>query len=124
MTTTENNKLLADFLGAKQYHKEDDFIYFDETNNMFSNDTISIKNLKFHSDWNWLMSVVEKIESIEDKQGCTFFVEISKERVHIKYYYKGEEFSNIFAYNYNGKSKIEIVYKACVEFVKWYNQQN
>lgn len=108
MNPIENNKLLAEFLGAKQYDAEDDFVYFDETDNIFSNDTISLKSLKFNTDWNWLMQVVEKIESLDI------------------YYSKYIDYnSSMFT---SGKielsTKIEAVYNACVEFVKWYNTQS
>jgi hypothetical protein len=107
----EDNKLLAEFMG-KEWH-----------NSFFAGvSIISPSNItyKFDTDWNWLMQVVEKIESIEDnrflfqtsaRQG--FYAEI---RERFSYETKIED-----AY---GKTRIEAVYNACVEFVKWYNEQN
>ena len=75
--------------------------------------------LNYHTDWNWLMQVVEKVESLEDnrflfqistRQG--FYAEI---RERFSYETKIED-----AY---GKTRIESVYNACVSFVKWYNNQ-
>jgi hypothetical protein len=114
--TTENNILIALFMEAKQYDKEDNYIYFDETNTMFSNDTISIKDLKFHSDWNWLMEVVEKIEEIE---GNRFKVEIYNNVCRI---YDHQEYDDVI--DITDETKIEAVYNACVEFIKWYNKQS
>lgn len=107
MNTAENNKLIAEFLGGYQYDNHDDFITFDETNNIFSNDTISLKNLKFHTDWNWLMEVVEKIESLSHEQKVINWSRQNK---------------NIFDLKLT-ESKIEAVYNACVTFIEWYNEQ-
>ena len=114
MNTIENNKLLAEFMGGYQYDQEDDFITFDFTNNIFSNDTISLKHLKFDIDWNWLMEVVEKIDSLCINTGF----EIYSRYVHIRVNNNLTISSNVC------NSKREAVYKACVEFVKWYNEQN
>jgi len=116
MNTTENNKLIAEFMQLEENNSSEYLWHKIHIHNK--------NDLYYHSDWNWLMEVVEKIESIKDKQGCSFFVEISKEKVHIKYYYKGEEFDNIFCYYYSLRSKKETLYIACVEFIKWYNGNN
>ena len=68
------------------------------------------EDLKFHSDWNWLMEVVEKIESIKGTQ--IFINGISCEIM-----FKGRENRK------NINTKIEAVYNACLEFIKWYNEQ-
>jgi len=101
-TTEKNNKLIAEFMEAKQYDKEDNYIYFDETNNMFSNDTISIKNLKFHSDWNWLIPVIEK---------CRESQIFGSERL----------INNI----YRRLLKLDLLatYENVVDFIQWNNQQ-
>ena len=108
---TENNKLIAEFIGGYQYDNHDDFITFDETNNMFSYDTISLKNLKFHSDWNWLMEVVEKINDLNN------VVEIHENHVRVV----NNERSEVLVDVVEG-SMLEATYNACVEFVKLYNQ--
>lgn len=33
-------------------------------------DCISVHELKYHSSWDWLMPVVEKIEYLKDNEGC------------------------------------------------------
>ena len=103
---TENNKLIADFMGYPK-HKID-----------FVGKRLNFENSKhntYHKDWNWLMEVVEKIESLGYK-------------VHISTW-ENSQFCGIYL---NGKkisgnetnTKIEAVYNACIEFIKWYNTQN
>ena len=61
--------------------------------------------------WDWLMEVVEKIESI----GFTFETKKNWARITRK----GE---NIILRWEEDKTKIEAVYNACIEFIKWYNE--
>lgn len=73
--------------------------------------------LKYHRDWNWLNEILEKIESLGyeytiDRYGChiTYFVQQFKED------------SNIVICE-EDVTKIENVYNACVEFIKYYNEK-
>ena len=102
----ENNKLIAEFMGYPK-HKID-----------FVGKRLNFENSKhntYHKDWNWLMLVVEKIESLGYK------IDISK--------WEKSQYCGIYL---NGKKisgneqilKIEAVYNACIEFVKWYITQN
>lgn len=85
---TENNKLIAEFMEGYEPEEYEDF----------------------HSDWNWLMEVVEKIESLDYRFAITEFLsEVSNEKLSIK--------------SWKEKTKFENTYNACVEFIKWYNQQ-
>jgi len=107
MNTTENNKLIAKFLGLQQKSIKGGFL----KNGIL----VKYDNLKFHNDWNWLMEVVEKIENYNEftsvlfaPQGCAIdcFVE------------------NGFSFSNDCNTKIEATYNACIEFIKWYNEQN
>ena len=55
MTTEESNKLVAEFMGCIY---NNDF-YYDNDPNMYPE---GIEGSKYHSSWDWLMPVVEKIE--------------------------------------------------------------
>lgn len=124
MNTTENNKLLAEFLGFKKlsnhFYNPQDILYSIEQNTeWFSED------LKFHKDYNWLMLVVEKIT----------FISMEDDNFGYNYIYIGYDFEdkkhyvNLFVSQdnqLNGESKtskIEALYLTCVEFVKWYNEK-
>lgn len=113
---TENNRLLAEFMGLKpKLESPDVYSYSDMP--FFSvrescpekvMEAIS-KYVKYNSSWDWLMSVVEKIESLGN-YGFTI--------------YRNSTNINglpIELANTRGTTKIEAVYNACVEFVKYYN---
>ena len=115
MKTIENNKLIADFMGLNLYQG-----VWRKSTLATEKQICKENNLKFHSDWNWLMEVVEKIESIE--YGI-YQVDILQEGCKIL------ERCRLLIDNRVGKlesdtTKIESVYLACVEFIKWYNNQN
>ena len=94
MNTTENNKIIAEFMG--RVIPEDKLEFYDE------NPTTHY----YHSNWNWLMEVVEKIYTLD------------------LYYDKYIDFNSSLIDS--GKIKLSTninhVYNACVEFIKWYNE--
>ncbi len=127
---TENNVLLADFLGFQKT----DLGWFDnegvlseiEQDNCFD-------SLYFDTDWNWLMEVVEKIENLPSRtlQGNYYLgneVKIYKAINTNTHYCEinlvKESGYRIVSIQFNKESKIKSVYDACIEFIKWYNQQN
>ena len=125
---TENNQLIAEFMGVfdkilstGNIHSWSDAPFYYTTEDTREK---VIKNIskysKYSKDWNWLMKVVEKIESIED---CVYQVDILQEGCKIL------KRCCLLIDKRVGKlesdtTKIESVYSACVEFIKWYNEQN
>jgi hypothetical protein len=117
----QGNRILAEFMGLKpgynSYTKKynwGDGIFF-----MTDGDTIEevmdaiAGYAKYHSSWDWLMPVVEKIEALG------YDVEIGSQYVRID---DGlDEGFGIDSW-YSG-SKIESVFTAFVEFAKWYKNQ-
>jgi hypothetical protein len=95
MTTTEKNRIIAEFM---QYD-----------GHMYDTD------LKYHSDWNWIFSVVEKIENLG------FTVTIAGVMCKIT---KVLDIDNsIVSYVLGDKSrKLELVYITISKFIQWYNQ--
>ena len=105
MKTIENNKLIAEFMGLNLHQ------------GVWRKSTLATERkickedaLKYHEDWNWLMEVVEKIESLG------YRIEIVK---HICRIYLSNKETIIISEN---TPKIEAVYNAVVEFIKWYNE--
>lgn len=134
MNTTENNKLIAEFLGFKStgkciisetgkyydYHahpklsciKEQEIQIESENGwGLVEQDFLFIEDLKFHSDWNWLMEVVGKLESLDDQ--INFF--ISGKNCTI-------EICDIdFKISTESETTILAVYSAVVKFINWHN---
>ena len=61
MTTEEKNILCAEFLGFQKTNLG--WYDFEETLSEFESDN-TFDILKFDADWNWIMAVVEKNESL------------------------------------------------------------
>ena len=117
----ENNKLIAEFMGLKPKMESPDVYVFNDMpyfsvreNNPEDVMNAIVKYSKYDSDWNWLMPVVEKIESLGND------ILITSNYIQITYD-KGEKFITI---ELEGNIKIFAVYNACIEFIKWYNEQN
>ena len=108
MKTEETNKVIAEFME----HKPTFEVYIDDVLTTLER---PVKN--YNSDWNWLMEVVEKIENLS-KEGETYMFSITKFSARVTY--KGSRIVDLPIDN----TKIEAVYNACVEFIKWYNEQN
>jgi Zn-dependent M32 family carboxypeptidase len=104
MTTIENNKLIAEFMG-KEYKNNAIVV----STNYITGQNPSGKvwqEPKYHNDWNWLMEVVEKIESLSNEQKVINWSRQNK---------------CIFDFKLT-ESKKEAVYNASVEFIKWLNE--
>lgn len=128
----EDNKLIAEFMGwprgAKIYEQDNCF-------EMPKNLTVDSRHpgatmcmdiaLQFNTSWDWLMPVIDKIEDIE-QMGCQAYITFHP--FCVEAYCPGNlqrglsEFSyQLAGKKFSGSAKIEAVYEAVVEFVKWYN---
>jgi len=126
MDIHEGNKMIAEFLG----YETDELAEEDEPIRYFVNDQLICtadsvdywetsendwtswcypEDMKFHTSWDWLMPVCHKIAKINA-------TEIEKNDVLSMPQW---EFGSIGL-----ESSIEVVYKAAVKFIKWYNTQN
>lgn len=117
-----NNCLIAQFMGEKI---ENGQVY--ASSNMISSFGVSypcsVNDLLYHSSWDWLMPVVEKIEDTSlpgfPKYGHHF--QITNWNVIIKDILSGVVRCSINLSSMKILSKIEAVYLAVVQFIKWYN---
>ena len=124
--TTENNKIIAKFM---EWDILNDMTYSKATKGKW----IELDKLKFYSNWDWLMEVVEKIENLPSRtlQGNYYLgneVKIYKAINTNTHYCEinlvKESGYRIVSIQFNKESKIKSVYDACLEFIKWYNEQN
>ena len=74
--------------------------------------------MKYHSSWDWLMPVVEKIENMG------FWFNIKKNHVTIAWDNKGNHDSNMIHSEFGDFTKIERVWSCIVAFIKYHNERN
>ena len=100
----EGNKLIAEFMGAKMvvenYHGINIIEFPDKS-------TKDLRGLRYHSSWDWLMPVVEKIHTMEE-----YTEEYTSEQIIY-----APILQAIPLYG------IRRVWNEVVEFIKWYNEQ-
>lgn len=112
----EKNELIAKFIGVELLK---DLL---ASKNGFINIDIDIyEQCKFHSDWNWLMKVVDKIERLLLNDDNSFNVTIGATNYCVIQDSYGEIYEDI---EISGETKLLTVYKAVIKFIKWYNKQN
>jgi|688.fasta_scaffold106141_6 hypothetical protein len=137
MNTTENNKLIAEFMGRsispitlaefRKLKPRDKHL----VNGAF------VEDLQYHSDWNWLMEVVEKIKTMGyfvsmDYLGNSGYIPTnysSTERIAQVSHKPNPNVSNpptsanpVFINEFDEPK--EALYNLIVRFIKWYNEQN
>jgi len=123
----DGNKIIGVFDGwyQKDLPKNGDLNWFNEKYSTKITSTLSTpskpENFKYHSSWDWLMPVVEKIRTIEDWDvqigligGDGNFCKIERHSIASP---------NFRGYCKDGKSFLEPTYTAVIQFIQWYNQQ-
>lgn len=117
----KNNRLIAEFLGLKSdedgYYKNG--YHLDSTLMRMLDYSRHESDLHFDSDWNWLMQVVLKINTLGDYD---YNVRIQTMDCYIEDN-NGVKIVDVNC-QYNPDELIKSVYEAVVEFIKWYNGQN
>ena len=102
-----NNKLIAEFMGFQ--YTNIGWYDAEESLNLKGDNTFD--ELKFDTNWNWLMSVIRKIEELgNDVLITTNYIQIAFD--------EGEQFIVIDDFGI----KIDSVYNAVIEFINWYNK--
>ena len=124
MNTTENNKIIAEFMGNRNYlyNNDKNAMYFILINTVGEELIVNYDN-----DWGLLMEVVEKIESLGyrtlTENECFMITKSKLSSFDVR---SKDDYNTIFSDNYEinhcGGRKKENVYNACVEFIKWYNE--
>ncbi len=133
MTKIEGNTLIAFFIGATEMSSSTDSNGI-KTINSFQIDDIYCRNyeadriLKYHSSWNWLMPVVEKIMNYdypdyhrEDAPEHPF-----EDCAYLRTFGMRDENGN-YMVRFNASrlfittTLIEATYMAVIDFIEWYN---
>ena len=103
----KDNKLIAEFMGMTYGDPNDKSVMIQMTPQ--GNEVVPIESMEYHTSWDWLMPVVEKIESL----GYVFTIQGGK----AKY---GEMISRTRCFIV--EDKLSSTYKAVVEFINEYNK--
>jgi hypothetical protein len=141
MNTEEGNISIAKFMGGR-YITVHSCIATGPAN---SKDTVytPIDDLKYHSSWDWLMPVIEKIvknkELLNKPCNTLGYEKINFQLEYDGYYRKWDSiiYGELFYWDekaightieiphkrIEGKTNIEAAYLAVVQFIKWYNQK-
>lgn len=109
MNTQENNKLIAEFMGAvgsPMYNPIEWDIYITgfldvDANHENAQHFYKPNEMKYHSSWDWLMPVVERCYQCDFEEGGDLHMMLNDAIMTIN---------------------IKEVYKVVVEFINWYNE--
>jgi hypothetical protein len=140
MKHIENNKLIAEFMGAfveELYNGKYRSSYLRANGETSCHTEISNKAIaeriafcgNWHCSWDWLIPVVEKIEEINDPHHGYFGVYINSNGCIIqgtnlwKSLQAGYEGEPVYMINCIYPTKLEAVYNAVIGFIKWYNNE-
>lgn len=136
------NRLIAEFMGYKienkgyqtlEYHSSNESSWVDregeivtlngqEVSDSDNEPYFNLEDLPFNESWDWLMSVVEKIENLEKLAGTVFIIQ---NHCTIKSNMLGDKtvMSNRGQCYQEENSKLSNSYSAVIEFIEWYNDQ-
>ena len=121
-TLEETNRMIAEFMGYEEEQTENgEFVYAIEFQNPKKLNDIQVvffcaHELKYHSSWDWLMPVVEKIELLG------YSVEKNFQRIDGDFQCLITKGNDILFQEFSTKS-IEAMHYVVVEFIEWYNNQ-
>jgi len=117
-TISENNKLIAEFMGWKERNLPVSFgggeiwISQHKTSTFCS----KIGEEMFHESYDWLMPVVEKIKTLVYKEDFKVKGSLGERIKCVQLY------TNIFLTFKD--CNIATTYKTVIEFIEWYNENN
>jgi len=100
----ESNKLIAEFMGMNIHHNDKSMMV---RKTLQGNEVLYIDKLEYHSSWDWLMPVINKIRSMDS----TYEVE------EVGKYDWDNEISH---YEFD----LDLTYESVVEFINQLNNNN
>ena len=103
----ENNTLIAEFMGGQRVLPDEDVYNMPTHNNL----CYGVNELQYHTSWDWLMPVVEKIESLG------YWVNRNDGDITIS------NKSDMVVITPMSSGGMDMMYKAVVEFIKEYNDE-
>lgn len=146
----ETNKLIAEFMGYEYMTTQEimdwlglkttkrfDRVKSEHKPTMKKGDDVMFDDFfEYHKSWNWLMPVIEKIESTdcsefaytwEGLEGTEYNFSYPKVMIEGKecwVYFDQQLDPYLTIADFKEGSKLENTYNGVVEFIKWYNECN
>lgn len=129
----DGNRVIAEFMGIKILTKKE----YAKMTNCPIEEIINMpeQNVYYHSSWDWLMPVIDKIESLDLRKNGYDFPKVKFLGDHIEIFIYATYRSDYIYWqpwvdlrgNWHNhpkqcNSKIEAAYKAVIDFIKWYNK--
>ncbi|MFT6841797.1 MAG: hypothetical protein ACI8Q1_000244 [Parvicella sp.] len=121
--TTENNKLITEFMGFKEVQEGTFKVELSIKSGFLRN-----IELKFHTSWDWIMPVVERIRektphenALYESNGYAFCIDDNVIKIAESMWEINKNFDIIVKINITD-NLLESIYKAVVEFIKWHNK--
>ncbi len=127
----EGNKIIGVFHGARYSDETQRLIYDTDAMQdfalMIEAKNVNIESAKYHSSWDWLMPVVEKIEKIEDPHHGHFGVYISSNGCSIQATNLRTDKPMADPPHYFNDvvldTKIKATWYAVIQFIQWYKNK-
>jgi|TARA_R110000796_G_scaffold112555_1_gene224117 hypothetical protein len=93
-----------------------------EYSEKMSSQILQPKQMRYHLDWNWLMIIIDKIESTKDDYHGYFGVYISSNGCSIQGSKLRPDISGnkVYFSQVHEPTKFESTYKCVIYFIKWY----
>lgn len=143
MTTTDKNRIIAQFMGLRPKLESPDVYSFSDSPYFVTRGSDPEKIMddiasyaKYHSDWNWLMLCVGKIESLgvsvnikatwNNFHNCTYTqTSIKMEKGDFGHSKQCFWVHDVVYHSHSDTEikKIDSVHEAVYQFVVWHNQQ-
>lgn len=116
-----DDQIIAEFMGIKFWKEIQGQKYYKVPKEHVYANNAGLGQFRYDRSWDWIMPVVQKIESLgygtEIVAAPGYECHISEGTTQGD----GGKFFDSISYVENTATKIEAVYKAVVEFIKWYN---
>jgi hypothetical protein len=116
-TIEEKNRMISEFMGYETYEHTNSISIRITEGNEFNSSDIGHVHTKFHTSWDWLMPVIEKIERLG------FTVEKNFQPIDNDWQCLVVKGNDILFQEFNEQS-IQAMHYVVVEFIEMYNQKN
>ena len=127
-TITEGNRLIAEFEGYETYEGYGTIMVDYGIDEHGNENERTIEDTHYHSSWDWLMPVVEKIETLFNHGIDVNILSDGTTIEQLRDDENGElhhpvEIVRMTAGEIDYKNKIQHTWLAVVEFIEWYNNK-